>query len=72
MSRLQDIVRCFACNVGLKNRGPDDPPWIKHAQSFPQCQYVRHVKSEEFTNLVQMMTDQSDEEVSHHVLGCEY
>ncbi|KAL3883077.1 hypothetical protein ACJMK2_029370 [Sinanodonta woodiana] len=58
----QDIVRCFACDGGLKNWDPDDEPWIKHARWFSQCPFVQHVKGQEFIDLVQRMTEDSDEE----------
>ncbi|KAL3883186.1 hypothetical protein ACJMK2_029477 [Sinanodonta woodiana] len=59
---FQDVVRCFACDGGLKNWDDDDDPWIEHARWFPQCAYVRHIKGEEFINLVRMSTEESDEE----------
>ncbi|KAK3603355.1 hypothetical protein CHS0354_025961 [Potamilus streckersoni] len=60
-----DIVRCFACDGGLKNWDPDDDPWVEHARWFPQCAYVLHVKGEEFINLAQMTTEESDEEYEY-------
>ncbi|KAL3883191.1 hypothetical protein ACJMK2_029509 [Sinanodonta woodiana] len=63
----QDTVRCFACDGGLKNWDPDDDPWIEHARWFPECAYVRHIKGEEFINLVRMMTEESDEEFDYTV-----
>ncbi|KAL3882082.1 hypothetical protein ACJMK2_028454 [Sinanodonta woodiana] len=65
---LQDIVRCFACDGGLKNWDPEDDPWVEHARWFPQCVYVRHIKGEEFINLVRMMADESDDESDYTVL----
>ncbi|KAK3603364.1 hypothetical protein CHS0354_025970 [Potamilus streckersoni] len=59
---FQDIVRCFACDGGLKNWDPDDDPWVEHARWFPQCAYVLHIKGEEFINLVRMSTEESDED----------
>ncbi|KAK3576487.1 hypothetical protein CHS0354_034159 [Potamilus streckersoni] len=62
VDRLQDIVRCFACDGGLKNWDPDDDPWVEHARWFPQCAFVRHIKGEEFINLVRRMAEESDDE----------
>ncbi|KAL3883188.1 hypothetical protein ACJMK2_029479 [Sinanodonta woodiana] len=64
---FQDTVRCFVCDGGLKNWDPDDDPWIEHARWFPQCAFVRHIKGEEFINLVRMSTEESDEEDDHTV-----
>ncbi|KAK3577842.1 hypothetical protein CHS0354_000240 [Potamilus streckersoni] len=59
---LQDVVRCFACDGGLKNWDPEDDPWIEHARWFPQCPFVRKVKGREFIDIVRRMTEESDEE----------
>ncbi|KAL3883081.1 hypothetical protein ACJMK2_029374, partial [Sinanodonta woodiana] len=59
---LQDVVRCFACDGGLKNWDPDDDPWIEHARWFSQCPFVKRVKGQEFIDLVRRMTEESDEE----------
>ncbi|KAL3883085.1 hypothetical protein ACJMK2_029378 [Sinanodonta woodiana] len=59
---LQDVVRCFACNGGLKNWDPEDDPWIEHARWFPQCPFVKRVKGQEFIDLVWRLTEESDEE----------
>ncbi|KAK3576359.1 hypothetical protein CHS0354_039295 [Potamilus streckersoni] len=59
---LQDVVRCFACDGGLKNWDPEDDPWIEQARWFPQCPFVQKVKGQEFVNLVRRMAEESDEE----------
>ncbi|KAK3576270.1 hypothetical protein CHS0354_027716 [Potamilus streckersoni] len=59
---LQDVVRCFACDGGLKNWDPDDEPWVEHARWFSQCPFVKRVKGQEFVDLVRRMTEESDEE----------
>ncbi|KAK3603360.1 hypothetical protein CHS0354_025966 [Potamilus streckersoni] len=64
---FQDTVRCFVCDGGLKNWDPTDDPWIEHARWFPQCAYVRHIKGEEFINLVRMSTEETDEEDDYTV-----
>ncbi|KAL3883075.1 hypothetical protein ACJMK2_029368 [Sinanodonta woodiana] len=59
---LQDVVRCFACDGGLKNWDPEDEPWIEHARWFPQCPFVKRVKGQEFIDIVRRMTEESDED----------
>ncbi|KAK3601952.1 hypothetical protein CHS0354_002759 [Potamilus streckersoni] len=59
---LQDVVRCFACDGGLKNWDPEDDPWIEHARWFSQCPFVRRIKGQEFIDLIRRMTEESDEE----------
>ncbi|KAL3883074.1 hypothetical protein ACJMK2_029367 [Sinanodonta woodiana] len=59
---LQDVVRCFACDGGLKNWDPEDDPWIEHARWFSQCPFVKRVKGQQFIDMVRRMTEESDEE----------
>ncbi|KAK3577845.1 hypothetical protein CHS0354_000244 [Potamilus streckersoni] len=59
---LNDVVRCFACDGGLKNWDPEDEPWIEHARWFPQCPFVQKVKGQSFIALVRRMAEVSDEE----------
>ncbi|KAK3584079.1 hypothetical protein CHS0354_012546 [Potamilus streckersoni] len=61
-----DVVRCFACDGGLKNWEPEDDPWIEHARWFSSCDYVLHVKGEEFIQLVGLMDEESDDEDEDH------
>ncbi|KAK3592337.1 hypothetical protein CHS0354_021671 [Potamilus streckersoni] len=57
-----DIVRCFACDGGLKNWEPEDDPWIEHARWFSDCDYLRHVKGDEFIRLVRIMDEDTETE----------
>ncbi|KAK3590332.1 hypothetical protein CHS0354_011852 [Potamilus streckersoni] len=57
-----DVVRCFSCDGGLKNWEPEDDPWIEHARWFSDCDYLRHVKGEEFIQLVRLVDDESEAE----------
>ncbi|KAL3881723.1 hypothetical protein ACJMK2_028123 [Sinanodonta woodiana] len=57
-----DVVRCFACDGGLKNWEPEDDPWIEHARWFSNCDYLRHVKGDEFIQLVRLMDEESETE----------
>lgn len=45
---MNDQVRCFYCDGGLRHWEPGDDPWIEHARWFPLCGYVRLVKGDEF------------------------
>lgn len=48
-----DLCRCFTCDGGLKNWNPQDDPMEEHAKHFPQCQYIKHVKGDEYIQEVQ-------------------
>jgi hypothetical protein len=43
-----DFVRCFYCNGGVMDWIKDDNPFIRHAQMYPDCLYIRAVKGEQF------------------------
>jgi hypothetical protein len=45
---MNDQVRCFYCDGGLRHWEPGDDPWIEHARWFSQCGYVRLIKGDEF------------------------
>ncbi len=45
---MSDYVKCFYCDGGLCNWESGDDPWVEHAKWFPDCQFVRLNKSEEF------------------------
>ncbi|XP_053389624.1 uncharacterized protein LOC128552600, partial [Mercenaria mercenaria] len=59
---FRDLCRCFTCDGGLQHWEADDDPWIEHARWFPQCTYVRHVKGQEYINMVQQAAAQAFEE----------
>ncbi|XP_053397269.1 putative inhibitor of apoptosis isoform X3 [Mercenaria mercenaria] len=50
---LEDTVRCFACDGGLRKWDPEDDPWIEHCRWFPECPFVRKEKGEDYIGLVQ-------------------
>ncbi|KAK3585122.1 hypothetical protein CHS0354_034251 [Potamilus streckersoni] len=35
-----DIVRCYACDGGLKRWEQEDDPWEEHCKWFPQCPHL--------------------------------
>lgn len=37
-------VRCFYCDVGLRNWLVGDDPWVEHARWYPKCPFVVLVK----------------------------
>lgn len=39
-----DIVRCFHCDLGLKNWKSDDIPFIEHARHSKKCRFVKDKK----------------------------
>jgi hypothetical protein len=63
---MNDLCRCFTCDGGLQRWDADDDPWIEHARWFPQCQYVRQIKGQEYINMVQQAAAQAraEEEVN--------
>ncbi|XP_077976844.1 baculoviral IAP repeat-containing protein 7-like [Glandiceps talaboti] len=49
---VKDNVKCFHCNVGLRNWEPTDEPWIEHARWFPKCDYVSQQRGTAFMKYV--------------------
>ncbi|XP_062615881.1 uncharacterized protein LOC134277573 [Saccostrea cucullata] len=49
----QDIVRCFACDIGLAEWDETDDPWSEHARHSPHCKYLKKMKGQDFINRVQ-------------------
>jgi hypothetical protein len=43
-----DFVRCFYCNGGLMDWTEGDNPFIRHAQVYNECSYLRAIKGEQF------------------------
>ncbi|KAK3580650.1 hypothetical protein CHS0354_017920 [Potamilus streckersoni] len=37
----QDIVRCYACDGGLKQWEAGDDPWEEHSRWFPDCHHLK-------------------------------
>ena len=53
ISGIDDHVRCFSCDGGLKRWDPDDTPWVEHCKWFPACPFARRTKGEAFIAMVQ-------------------
>ncbi|XP_052809812.1 uncharacterized protein LOC128238202 isoform X2 [Mya arenaria] len=60
---IDDHVRCFACDGGLRHWDPEDDPWIEHCRWFPACPFAREQKGDEFIALVQASADQNIDEL---------
>ncbi|XP_066475667.1 baculoviral IAP repeat-containing protein 2 isoform X1 [Tiliqua scincoides] len=48
-----DDVKCFCCDGGLRCWESGDDPWVEHAKWFPRCEYLIHVKGQDFVHQVQ-------------------
>nr|XP_028581985.1 baculoviral IAP repeat-containing protein 2 isoform X1 [Podarcis muralis]XP_028581986.1 baculoviral IAP repeat-containing protein 2 isoform X1 [Podarcis muralis] len=49
-----DDVKCFCCDGGLRCWESGDDPWVEHAKWFPRCEYLRHMKGQEFVHQIQV------------------
>lgn len=45
---INDLVRCFHCDGGLRHWDPHDDPWTEHAKYFPNCSFIKLIKGQEF------------------------
>lgn len=59
---MDDQVRCFHCNGGLRSWQREDDPWYEHAKWFPKCQFVQLAKGSEYIQSVQDQTKPSLDE----------
>jgi len=41
---IDDSVKCFFCDGGLRSWEPNDDPWVEHARWFNKCGYLRQQK----------------------------
>lgn len=67
---VDDHVRCFACDGGLRKWDSEDNPWIEHCRWFPACPYALEVKGFEFIELVQASVDDALMEVHTFSVFC--
>ncbi|XP_052243809.1 baculoviral IAP repeat-containing protein 3-like isoform X1 [Dreissena polymorpha] len=49
---MNDNVKCFFCDGGLRNWEPTDQPWEEHARWFPCCPFVLQVKGQGYVAMV--------------------
>lgn len=57
ISGVDDHVRCFACDGGLRKWDPMDDPWTEHCRWFPACPYAIEIKGFDYIELVQASAD---------------
>ncbi|KAL7737922.1 hypothetical protein ACLKA6_006292 [Drosophila palustris] len=50
--KIDDQVRCFHCNIGLRSWQKEDEPWHEHAKWSPKCQYVLLAKGPNYVRQV--------------------
>lgn len=76
-----DKTKCFFCDGGLKDWEINDDPWEQHAQSFPNCKFVKdyffprslnkNVKNKITTNEdIKMCQICDDGEINHAIQPC--
>lgn len=50
--KIDDQVRCFHCNIGLRSWQKEDEPWHEHAKWSPKCQFVLLAKGPNYVRQV--------------------
>lgn len=50
--KIDDQVRCFHCNIGLRSWQKEDEPWHEHAKWSPKCQFVLLAKGPQYVRQV--------------------
>lgn len=50
--KIDDQVRCFHCNIGLRSWQKEDEPWHEHAKWAPKCQFVLLAKGPNYVRQV--------------------
>lgn len=60
---VDDAVRCFFCDGGLRNWTPSDDPWVEHARWFPRCPYLQEEKGSDFVASILQRFPQTQHEV---------
>ncbi|XP_060600378.1 baculoviral IAP repeat-containing protein 3-like [Ruditapes philippinarum] len=61
---IDDHVRCFACDGGLRRWDPEDDPWTEHCRWFPACPFAVEQKGEQFIALIQASVENERFEAS--------
>lgn len=59
---MDDQVRCFTCDGGLRSWDPEDDPWIEHCRWFPACPFLREMKGVDYIELVQQSIEQGEDD----------
>ncbi|ALC41854.1 Iap2 [Drosophila busckii] len=55
--KIDDQVRCFHCNIGLRSWQKEDEPWHEHAKWSPKCQFVLLAKGPNYVRQVRETTN---------------
>ncbi|AXN91157.1 putative BIR domain-containing protein [Namao virus] len=50
---LEDCVKCFCCEGGLKNWERVDCPWMEHAKWFPNCDFLIKIRGKKYVDSIQ-------------------
>ena len=58
---MEDIVRCYSCDGGLRKWDSEDDPWIEHAHWFPHCVHVLRERGQEYIDLIQVAAADGEE-----------
>ncbi|WAR07969.1 XIAP-like protein [Mya arenaria] len=58
---VEDHVRCFACDGGLRQWDAGDDPWVEHCRWFPACSFARKTKGDQYIELIQASVDQGED-----------
>ena len=53
-------MKCYHCDLGLRNWETTDLPWIEHARGNGKCNYVLLVKGQDFVNKSRSVTAHTD------------
>ncbi|WAR07843.1 XIAP-like protein [Mya arenaria] len=58
---VEDHVRCFACDGGLRQWNVGDYPWVEHCRWFPACPFARRTKGDQYIAQVQASVEQGED-----------
>ncbi|KAK3585136.1 hypothetical protein CHS0354_034265 [Potamilus streckersoni] len=60
---VDDMVRCYWCDLSLKEWEFGDDPYIEHAKYVPDCNHLMTTKGKQFITHIQRSYDQNLQEV---------
>ncbi|XP_052809254.1 uncharacterized protein LOC128237713 [Mya arenaria] len=58
---VEDHVRCFACDGGLRQWDAGDNPWVEHCRWFPAYHFARTSKGDQYIERIQASVDQGED-----------
>lgn len=65
---IDDEVRCFYCDGGLRFWLKEDDPFFEHARYFPKCAYVQLVKGKTYVDQVLEQAKQKENSDNNHMI----